>query len=147
MVQKGRRQDEALLHAVRVGFRQLAHEVLQVEKLDQPVDLLPAGVSVQAVEVADEVHELDAGKLVVKKGLVGNVGAQPLGGDRVLVDVVPAEKDFPGVGSEEAGDHLDRRRLSRAVGSEHGEKFAGGDLERKVVDGNLLTVGLGDSLE
>ena len=50
---------------------------------------------------------------------------------------MPADADRARGRGEQAADHLDRRRLARAVGAEEGEQLAGPDRQVEPVDGAL----------
>src|SRR6185436_14444008 len=63
------------------------------------------------------------------------------------LDVDSPHQEPAGIGPEQPREHLDRGRLARAVGAQDREELAARDLQREVVDGDLLAVGFGDALD
>jgi hypothetical protein len=60
--------------------------------------------------------------------------------------VEAVDLDRPARRPEQGREHLDRRRLPRAVGAEEGEDLAAPDVERDVVDGGELAEAADDVL-
>jgi hypothetical protein len=63
---------------------------------------------------------------------------------RAAGDVLAAQLDAPRVGTLEAGDDPQRRRLPEPGRAEHREELAARDLEVDRVDGDDVAVGLAD---
>ena len=59
----------------------------------------------------------------------------------------PLNSTSPEVGRDEGGDHLEQRRLSGAVRTDHREDLALADVEGDVVVGGQPAVALGDVLD
>ena len=94
------------------------------------------------VEIGHELEVLLAGEEVVdRRELAGHadLGAHAL---RIGPQVVSADLDLPGVGSEHRGEHVDGRRLAGAIRAEQREDRSGGDLEVDPVEDDVLAVGL-----
>src|SRR5690606_2965610 len=62
--------------------------------------------------------------------LVGDAGGLE------AADLLAVEGDGPGIGPQEARDHVERGGLARAVGPEQADDLALGELEAQIVDGN-----------
>ena len=125
-----RRDDgELLLHAVRVRADRLRQIARELECVGIRLDARPAFRGRDAENVGNEVQVLDAAHEIVQIRIVRDVGEQPLAGQRLGLDGVPADRDLAGaVVADEAVD-LARR-----------------DVQAQVVDGPFLAVGLGKML-
>jgi hypothetical protein len=78
---------------------------------------------------------------------LGQVADAALGLQRLCFDVEAADADAALGGGQEAGDHLHRRRLAGAVGTQEAEDFAGADGETHLVDGQQIPVSLRQILD
>ncbi len=126
------------LAADPLAERQLAHRRLQerveVEHLPKPREVRAVALGRHLVDVAQQVErvlqrevppELDA-LAEHRADLPGELDPAPR-------RVEPADRDPPGRGDEDAGQHLDRRRLAGAVRPEVAEQLAALDLEGDLV--------------
>ena len=62
-------------------------------------------------------------------------------------DVLAVQHDAAGVGRHEPDDHVERRRLARAVRAEQTDDFAARDFERQVFDDLTRAILFGESLD
>ena len=63
------------------------------------------------------------------------------------VDTLAGEGDRTAVGLEDAGDHVEQRRLAGAVGADHAADLAGLDVERHLVHRHQAAEALGHVVE
>ena len=63
---------------------------------------------------------------------------------RVAAHREPGDLDIAGVGREEAGQHLEQRRLARAVGPEQHDEAAARHDEAQRVEGDARAIALGE---
>ena len=131
---------EAAPHAAGVRADAAIERVADVDEgaeLDQPAVDLVAG---QAVELALEAQQLEAGLLRVERDILqgdADVQAHLLG----TVDDVEARHRCPAAGrGQEGAQHLDRRGLAGAVGPEQA-------VDLPLVDGEVKAVDRGDVAE
>ncbi len=99
---------------------------------------------VEASQAADELQVLEAGKMRVDLGLLGDVAEMRAVGGEVVVDVAPGEEDLAVGRLYHADDHFDGGGFPGAVGSQVAEDFAGLEFEADVFDGGDAAVGFGD---
>src|SRR5206468_9270628 len=121
---------------------QLILPARQLEHLEQLGDAALDGVALLAVQSGDEPQEFGASELVVDERTVGNEAEPHLGGERSDVHAVATEQYAPLRGTQNAGDHPERRRLARAVGAEAAVHHAARDVEADVVDRDEAAVHL-----
>jgi hypothetical protein len=130
------RERELLFHPVGILERQLFLFPLQAQEPEQVVAAAADRSGGDAVHPADERQIFRAGQVIEECQVFGNHADVPLRlqsffGDRH----VPTEDgDLPGAGSQQPGEHLDRRRFARAVGPEKAVRDAALDLEVDAVD-------------
>ena len=137
---------QLLLHAVGVGGDGLRQIAGQLEGVRIGADALPPGLGVHAEHVGDEVQVLDARHVIVQVGVVGDIGQQALAGQRVGLDGLAADGDLALIELQDAHHGFQGGGLACAVVSDKAVDLAGGDVQRQVVHGLLLAVGLGQML-
>ena len=114
----------------------LTHEILDVEQVDQLVARLEEILAAQAVDRAVELERVERREIPLQLVAIPHH-------ERDLAQVVllaPGRdvSEHPPLarrGVEEAGEHLQRRRLAGAVRAEEADDLARADLERDPVDG------------
>jgi len=141
------RDDELLAHAVAVRLDQLVFPARQLEDFEELRDTPLDDVPLLPVQACDEPQELRAGELVVDERPVRDEAEPHLGGERIPVDVVAAEQDAALRRPQNSGDHAQRRRLARAIGTETAVEHAARDMEADVVDRDEAAVKLGEILQ
>ena len=108
---------------------------------------LPHRAGVEAAERAGVVEQLRAREPVEEAQPIGQHAGRLLRRARVgpRVDVVDAHR--AGVGTQQAGDHRERRGLARAVRSDDAEERPGAHVERDAVDGRVVAEALHQALD
>ena len=138
IVEEAGGEAQLLAHAVAVALDQLVADLEDARRSSSSSSHRASRpFSGHPVEPGDEAHQLAAGQPVVEERGVGDVAEEPLGGERLVLDVVAADQRPAGGRPLETGEHLDRRRLAGAVGAEEAEELALGDRELEVADGGL----------
>jgi hypothetical protein len=132
------RQRQALAHALRVGPHALLRRRLHLHERQHLVDAFGRDAAVQQRGVAQVVAPRDVG---VEAGLLDHGADVAQGGPG---DAPPEHAPHAAAGANQAGQHAQRGRLARAVGTEEADDLAGSDLERHVVDGGDAAVALGE---
>ena len=95
---------------------------------------------VHAVHAADELQDLAAGKLVVKKRLIGHVADQRDGVARLRHDVVTADANGAAAGPNQADEHFDGRGFAGAVVAEQRVELAAVHAQVQILDRDLIAV-------
>ncbi len=92
-------------------------------------------IAIQAVHLDDELEELATRQLVIQIGLVGHIAEELTSLEARSLEA--ADTHGPRAGSQQPANHLDRRRLARAVGPEEGEQLTRADFQVEPVNGTL----------
>ncbi|CVK34061.1 protein of unknown function [Methanoculleus bourgensis] len=132
-------EPEPLLHpaGVLAGLLGDAVEVDQVEEFGDPrLSLL----CIHPVEPGKVVQVLLGGQVPVEPDVFREVADDLLHGERVFGDLDPVDEAAAVGGLDHAGEHQDRRALSRSVRAEEAEDLAFPDCEVQAVDGRLPVV-------
>ena len=95
---------------------------------------------VHAVHAADELQDFAAGKLVVKKWLIGHVADQRDGIARLRDEVVAADAHRAAAGADQADQHLDGRGFAGAVVTEQRVELAAVHAQVQILDRYLIAV-------
>lgn len=148
LVDEGREDGQLLLHAVGVGGDQVPQGGRELEGVGVLPDEglpLPGG---DGKHVGNEVQILDAGEILVKVGVVGDVGHLLLAAHRVRGEVLAANGDGAGIPALDAGHALESGGLAGAVVADEGVEVPGLDVEGQVGDplGAALVV-LGEAID
>ena len=121
---------QALLHPARVTLGTLVLPALEPDELEQLVDPRLLDLRGHSVELGEVAQVVVAGKPFVDAALAAEDVADPLPHlPRVLDDVVAEHARASRRRDEQRDQHLDRRRLARAVRAEEAEELALLDLE------------------
>ena len=139
-MQERRAHDEPLLHAVREALDQLVLPAAELEQVEHLAHALVQAVAVHAVEAGVKAQKFSRGQLFVDVGPVGNEAERRLRGFRMRREIVAVDDDAPGRRLQQAGNHPDRRGLSRAVRSEKAVNLSGIHVEIDAVDGRERAV-------
>ena len=142
LVYERRDERQLLLHAVGVGGHRLGEVVGQLEEVGVFVYPLVARVGRHAVDVRDEVEVFDAGEEVVEVRVIRDVGDVPFALQRLGLDALAADVYLSGVELEYAAAGLDGSGLAGAVVADEAVDLPRLYVQRKVVHGLLLAVGL-----
>ena len=110
----------------------------QIEQLEQFFGAMFGLLGRNVIEIGHKAQKLARGEFVIQHRLVGHIAQDGLGRDGLLLDVEPAHEGRAGRRTQKAADHLDRRRLARAVGAEKAKDFAAAHIEVDVVHGDLV---------
>ena len=129
IVQQRAADHEPLPRAVAEIFRQLVAVVVEVEAIEERLHPLLDDARLHPEDVADELHEFDRGELVVSVGKVGHVGETRLGFLGIFLNIESCDRCAAGARLQQAGEHLDRGGLARAVRPEECEELALRDIE------------------
>ena len=81
-------------------------------------------------QLADQGEVLAPGEVLVDRGVLAGEADAPPHPLRILAHVDAEHAGGAAVGLEQRGEHPHRGGLARAVGAEHAEDLAFGDLER-----------------
>ncbi len=136
---------EALEHAPRVRVHAVVGAVGQADLLEHLID---RGVGLggrDAVELRRVAQVLAAGHVAVEPDAVGHVPHAPLDLERATGRIESDDTGRALGGFGQAEEHEDRRGLARAVLAEQPEDLAGVHLEVEVIDGDEVTVVLGQA--
>ena len=127
---------QALLHPARVALGALVLAALEPDELEQLLDPRLLDLRGHAVELGEVAQVVVAGEPFVDAALAAEDVADSLAHlPRFLDDVVAEHARAPRRGDEQRDQHLDRRRLARAVRAEEAEELALLDLEADALDG------------
>jgi hypothetical protein len=88
---------------------------------------------VDAVDTRDEGEIFADRQFFVQRETLRHVTDTPLDRRRVRDDVQPETGAASGVRCQQAAEHSDRRRLARAVGTDHAEDLAASDFQRQIL--------------
>src|SRR5262249_60222682 len=97
------------------------------------------GLPVHAVGAAEEAEVLLHGEVRVEREGLRHVARLALDLLALLLDVVTRHRGVAPRRRQQAAEHLDGRRLARAVGAEQAEYLSALDLQRQVDHGFKLT--------
>jgi hypothetical protein len=135
LVDEGRRELEATLHAPRQGTRPAASDRPQVDQREHRLLSSPAPEQDEPEQGRGEVDVLADREVRVQAEQLGHV-ADPLARPPPeRVRLLPEHLDPALRGSQRAGDHADRRGLARPRRPDQPNDRPGRDLEIQVLDG------------
>ena len=137
---------QLLLHAVGIGGNGLGQVARQLKGIRVGADTSLPGLGVHAEYVGDEVQIFDAGHVVVQIRIIGDVGHLPLAAQGIGLDGPAVDGDLALVKLQNAHHGFQRGGLAGAVMADEAVDLAGGDVQRQIVHGLLLAVGLGQML-
>ena len=138
---------QLLLHSMRIGGNGVAQFGGQFKRVRIFLHVLLLALFVHPIDVGNEIDVLKARHTFIQIGIVGQIGDLLFEGNRVLADGDAVERDFALLKGQNAGNGLDRRRLSGAVVADKAENVAVFDRQRQVLYGGLAGgVGFGEIL-
>ena len=123
----GDREAEPRVHAAGVRLDRVVGEAAELGELDDRVD---ARLELRARHPVERAREEDV--------LDGRVLGVEAGAELEQRRDAPVDRDAAAIGREDAREHLEQRRLARAVRSDDTERLAARDGEREVVGGTQL---------
>jgi hypothetical protein len=141
-----RGQVEPAAHAARVGLREPAAGVLEIELAQQLVGARPGDAASQVVQLADHHEVLAPGQQAVDRRLLRGQAQQAADGHGVLGDVDARHAGRAPVGHREGRQDADGGGLAGAVRAEQAAHGSAGDVEVDPVEGDLLAVALDQAL-
>src|SRR5690606_14733987 len=127
------------LHAAGELLGRALGAVGQADELEHLRGALPELGAAEAVEPPEEQEVLPRGELGVDRELLRDEAEQPLRLDLARAHPAPGDPHLAVVGGEQPGDHRDRRRLARPVGTEQPVGLPRRDVERHAADGGEVT--------
>src|SRR5688572_9568424 len=134
-MQQAARDLETPLHSTRKGLHVRVLPFPQLEQLEQQLNAFSADATRHVIQHAVQLHVLVGRQLAVEARVLKHYAERAprfeLIGDRVQ----PVEPHRPARRPLERGEHLDRRRLARAVRAEEREDLTLCDVERYTVNG------------
>ena len=107
-----------------VVFNELVGHVMNLKHFEQLFALGAYDRVVDVVETRDETHKLASGQFVVEERCIRNVPQHTFCFDGVFLNIDSMQGSASGGRTDEAGEHLDGRCFSRAIGTEKAKKFA-----------------------
>ncbi|HEX8582057.1 MAG TPA: hypothetical protein VF640_07005 [Acidimicrobiales bacterium] len=133
--------DEVAPHALPEG--QLPHRRVEerrhVEQVDERVEVLAVAVLGHPVDPAEQLEGVEEGQVPPQLGALAEHHADAAGeGDPFPLRVDPGHPHPPARREQDAGQHLDRRRLPGPVGPDVADDVALADGQRDAVDGAHL---------
>ena len=140
IVQDGAGESDATLEALRQGIDRLLQHALKVQARDRIVEAPLAKVAFEVTHVRNEFEELVHAHLAVARRAFRQVAHDPLGLQRLLLDVEAADRGAARSRRKEAGEHLHRGRLAGAVRAEEAEHLPRLDLEADAIDGSEAAI-------
>ena len=138
--------DHLAAHPLGVSAEQFVFERVhaELEEFDKASDA-PGGLGfVDAVEGCDHEEVLEAAERFVNRAGIGHEAEDALCLQGLCYNVKSRDGCRAAVGPEEAGEHFQRGRLAGTVRAEEADDLAGGDLQGKVVHGELGAEPLGE---
>jgi len=135
---------ELLRHALREGLDPLMLPVGEVESFEPPVDDGIQRACVLALDLAEEVQQLENAHLLVEAAFLGEVTENRLEG---LAHLGPEHLHAPGIRPEDVHEHADARGLPRTVRAQDPEQAPLRDLEGDVTHRLDVPEVLRDALE
>jgi len=130
-----RREIQAPAHAAGEVLHEPSARLLEAEGPEQLVGPYARRLRSVAEQPAEQDEVLPGGQVVVDRGELAGQADEPAHGVGLGHDVVPEHPRAARVGTQERGEHPDRRRLAGAVGPEHAVHGAALDGQVDAVDG------------
>ena len=120
--------------------RESAHRLAQERPQLQQVGQLVKGAAVlgvrEPIDRSVQLERVNHGNIPVEPiALAHHKGDLPQEHLLTPPGDVPQDTHVPGGGIEEAGEHFERRRLARSIGSEEADHLAGLYVKRDVING------------
>src|SRR4051812_25738039 len=121
---------------MRKAFNGFFDERFEIKAWDQfAAGGLDAGFA-HVKNLAGETEKFPRRQFVVKERKIGNISETATGFERIGLDIESGKPRSAGTGFEEAGKKFDESRFAGGVGAEHGKKFAAGNGQAQIVDGD-----------
>ena len=146
-MEQGGNQNQLLLHAVRVAANGICQGIGDTQAVGQRSNALDAVLRRNAKNVADVIEVLDAAHELVNVWVIWDVSDDLLGANGVNQHVLGVHEDDAALKWLGTNDGLDKRSFTCAVVADKTVDVARHNVERKVRNGNLGTVLLGEVLD
>ena len=147
-MQQRRRQVAAHALAERELAHRLVEEGAEVEQLGEAVQVPLVALPGDLVDVAQQAQALDERQVPPELGALAEDDPDPARQARALLPGDQAvDQDAARARHEDAGEHLDRRALARAVRAEKSHDFTPPDRKSQTVNRPIAGVTLGQILD
>ena len=143
VMKKPARDLEPPLHAAREFSHETVLAVRELHDLEQLLDALAPQLLGKPIQNPVDFHVLPRRKLVIHAGILKDDAERLTRGILIRHRIVPVDFDFSARGPEQRRKHLDRGRLSGAVGTEKSEDLPMLHFKRDVVHGREVAKFLG----
>src|ERR1035437_2688693 len=137
---------DATLHAAGISFHRILRTVGERERFEQFRRARFGVARTQAGHAAPEFQVLAPAQLLVNRQLLRHHAHDALGLLRIGPERRARDEDLAGIGFEQAGNHRDGSRLTRAVGAKQPVNLAGPHLEADGVHGANRAERFGETL-
>ena len=141
-----RREVEAPAHAARVRLDEPVARLVELEPVEQRARPLGRALLAEVVEAADHLQVLEAGQVLVDRGVLPRQADLSPQRRRVVTDVEAHHARRAGGGREERGQDPDRGRLAGAVRAEQAEHRPALDAQVDSAERFDVLVRLGEAL-
>src|SRR5690606_38764137 len=140
------RERETLLEAERQIVRRARQEASELEGLDHLFDALAPRIPGELVDPREEFEVLAYRQEPVQRELLRHVADSLLRGGAGVSEIVANDPRGAGARLQQSAEHLERRRLARAVRPEQTENLALAHVERHAIGGRELAEALREVL-
>ena len=145
-MQPCRDDGKLLLHAVGVGAHGLGKILCKAEGVGIFCNALGALFFAHTVDIGDEVQVFYAGKVLVKLGVIGDVGHLPFAFNRAFLYRQAVNENVALFKLQDAAAGLDGRGLACSVMADKRIDITGFHLKAQVIDGGLAVIHLAEIL-
>ena len=140
------RQVQPTPHPAGVAAHPLAAGLGEAEGGQQLLGPLTCPTPAKAQQAPEEPQVLRAGERLVDAGVLSRHPDEAAHRMALADHIVPQDHRPAAGGSQQGGDHAQRRRLTGTVGAEQAVDDAGGDLQVQAVDGGEGAEGAGQAI-
>ena len=135
LVQQSSSNFQAPLHAARIALHEIVPAVPEFHQLQKLLDARLSFAANRRRRDAVQVHIFESGQLVVEAGILKNDSESAAHLALLPHGVVPIDENRAAGGMKNGGEHLDRRRLAGAIGTEKAENLSPRHGKRNVIHG------------
>jgi hypothetical protein len=136
-------EGEFALHPPGIASELTVGGISKTEGIQKLACPRPALVPPYSIQCRTEAEILEAGQLGIEVALIGNDTYQVLGSLGITGTVYPSNFNRTVIQPGQSREHINRRSLTGAVGTEKAKQFALANLETDIVDGKDFAVTLG----
>ncbi len=146
-VQKAAGDLETALHAAGEFLHLIVAAIPQFEELEQFFCALATNLAGHVIEHAMDLHVFPGGEVAVEARILKD-DAEALTGLVLMGSrIEPVELDRAAWWLQQGSEHFDGGGLPCSVGTEEGEDFSFGNVERDIVDGGKGTEGFDEVMD